>query len=66
METFKREDLIRLTTHRAAQMIIFKQAEILDHIVHEGILSEKNAKYLISGLQQDRDRIKQEQRTYDL
>lgn len=65
LEGFNRDDLIRLTTHRAAQMIVFKQAEILNHIVEEGILSETNAQFLLDSLQEDRDRIKREQRSYD-
>lgn len=64
-ESFKHEDLVRLTTHRAAQMIIFKQAEIIDHMVHEGVLSDKNASFLLDSLQEDKNRIKREQVDHD-
>jgi hypothetical protein len=44
-------------TQRAAKVLLMKQADILHNIVNEGILSEKNARYLFESLQIERDRI---------
>jgi hypothetical protein len=54
-----------LYTHRAAQALIVKQAEILHNIVHEGILSEKNARTLFDTLEEDKTRIRKREKEYD-
>lgn len=65
LKSFRESDLRRLYTHRAAQALIVKQAEILHNIVHEGILSEKNAKTLFDTLEDDKIRIRQREKAYD-
>ncbi len=65
LKSFRKEDLKRLYTHRAAQALIVKQTEILHNIVHEGILSEKNAKTLFETLEEDKIRIRRREKDYD-
>lgn len=48
---------MKVYTHRAAKIVLLKQAEILHEILHDGILSEKNAANLFESLERERDRI---------
>lgn len=57
LKTINPDDIRKVNTHRAAKIVLLKQAEILHTIVHNGILSEKNASNLIDSLDRERDRI---------
>jgi hypothetical protein len=53
----KLEDVRKVNTHRAAKIVLLKQADILHHIVHDGVLSQKNAQKLFDALRHERDRV---------
>jgi NhaP-type Na+/H+ or K+/H+ antiporter len=65
LQSFKQSDLRNLYTHRAAQALVAKQAEILHNIVNEGILSEKNAATLFYTLEADKARIRRREKQND-
>jgi hypothetical protein len=53
----KLEDVKKVNTHRAAKIVLLKQADILNQIVHDGVLSQKNAQKLFDALRTERDRV---------
>ncbi len=57
LKSIPQEDVRKVNTHRAAKIVLLKQADILHSIVHDGILSEKNANNLLESLERERDRI---------
>jgi hypothetical protein len=57
LESIPADDLQIVYTHRAARMLTLKQLEVVQNIVNEGILSEKNAQYFFSLLQEEEDNI---------
>ena len=57
LKSINPNDVRKVNTHRAAKIVLLKQAEIIHTIVHDGILSEKNASNLIESLERERDRI---------
>eukprot|EP01034_Spumella_vulgaris_P022714 gene22714-28867_t len=65
LRTIAIEDVRKVYTHRAAKVIVLKQAEMLHRMVSEGSLSEKNARHLFKTIEDDRDRIDIERESHD-
>lgn len=65
LRTIDQHDVKQVYTHRAAMVIIMRQTEILDRMIKEGAITEKNARHLFKTIERDRDRIDEERHTYD-
>lgn len=59
------KDLLMLYTHRAAKVILHKQGEMLQHMVDEGIISEKNARSLFENHEVERNQLELERARRD-
>jgi hypothetical protein len=59
------KDLLLMYTHRAAKVIIHKQGEMLQHMVDEGIISEKNARSLFDTYENERNQLDMERARED-
>ncbi len=65
LRTIAKEDVRKVYTHRAAKVIVIKQTEMLERMVKEGSLSDKNARHLFKTIESDRDRIEIERASHD-
>jgi hypothetical protein len=65
LRTIAFEDVRKVYTHRAAKVIVLKQASMLSRMVQEGSISDKNARHLFKTIEDDRDRIDIERESHD-
>eukprot|EP01038_Epipyxis_sp_PR26KG_P009148 gene9148-12339_t len=65
LNAINREDVKKVYTLRAARVIILKQTEIIERMIADGALSEKNAHFLLRTIETDSRRIFKERESYD-